>query len=103
LEKTSWNRAGKTCYLIPLIKIFEEDFEPKKITRFNSFDFSLEKNLQDELFTFAMGLEHKVGLFLTDFFSIDTGISLNFRQTSQNQNTSSVLSFVLGVSGKLIF
>ena len=103
LEKTSWNRTGKTCYLIPLIKIFEEDFEPKKITRFNSFDFSLEKNLQNELFTFAMGLEHKVGLFLTDFFSIDTEISLNFRQTSQNQNTSSVLSFVLGVSGKLIF
>ena len=102
-ESVIWSRLGKTAYLLPLIRIFYEDFTAKKIIRKESFSFSLENDHANSKKTFTGDFSHSVSVFVTDFASINTEIYGNMAKTQQEKNEKTTLEFSITLSGKLIF
>ena len=102
-ESVIWNRLGKTAYLLPLIRIFYEDFTAKKFIRKETFSFSLENDHANSKKTFTGDFSHSVSVFVTDFASINTEIYGNMAKTQQEKNEKTTLEFSITLSGKLIF
>lgn len=102
-ESIFWNRNGKTAYLIPLVKIFNEDFQYKKITRNDGFSISLDKNFVEDKSNFCVNYSHKVSVFPTDYASINTIISSNVANYQHRENTKTEIDFEITLSGKIAF
>lgn len=105
-ESFSWSRLGKNAYLVPLIQLFNENYIPKKIVRWNRFSFSYV-NKTNSSQTQTYDLEHKVSLFILENASIDTlisGIYTKIQETLQKTIIEkNKLEFSLSISAKLSF
>jgi hypothetical protein len=102
-ESIFWNRNGKTAFFIPFVKIFNKDFQWKKIMRNDGFSFSLDKNFVEDKSNFCVNYSHKVSVFLSDFASINTIISNNVANYQQRENKKTEIDFEITLSGKIAF
>ena len=98
-ENIAWSRSGKTTLLVSIIKLFDNDFIPTKIVRFNSFGLSFIKNLQDFSFNQTYDANHKVQVFINEIASVNTNFSFLYNIKDQSQK----IELSLTISGKLSF
>ena len=98
-ENIAWSRSGKTTLLVSIIKLFDNDFIPAKIVRFNSFGLSFVKNLQDFSFNQTYDANHKVQVFINEIASVNTNFSFLYNIKDQSQK----IELSLTISGKLSF
>ena len=106
-ESIGWNRNSKNAYLVPIIRIFNEDFCPIKITRFDSFSFSFANKTKESSYSMLFDFNHHVFVYVTENTSINTMISSSYskdvRQISTFQDVIQKLEFAVGISAKLSF
>lgn len=98
-ENIAWSRSGKTTLLVSIIKLFDNDFIPAKIVRFNSFGLSFIKNLQDFSVNQTYDANHKVQVFINEIASVNTNFSFLYNIKDQSQK----IELSLTISGKLSF
>jgi hypothetical protein len=92
---------------VPIIRIFNEDFRPIKITRFDSFSFSFANKTKESSYSMLFDFNHHVFVYVTENASINTMISSSYskdvRQISTFQDVIQKLEFAVGISAKLSF
>ena len=106
-QSLGWNRNSKNAYLLPIIRIFNEDFNPTKITRFDSFSFSYVNKIKENSYSLLFNFNHDVFVYVTENASINTMISTSYSKDSRQQSTFNnaiqKLEVSAGISAKLTF
>lgn len=106
-QSLGWNRNSKNAYLLPIIRVFNENFNPTKITRFDSFSFSYVNKIKENSYSLLFDFNHDVFVYVTENASINTMISTSYskdsRQKSTFNNAIQKLEVSAGISAKLTF